>query len=281
VAQTGEIDIAEDLAQDPQLHLLPEERERLSAVGSQVSLPLRTQEQIIGVMHIGMPARHTFRDDEVRLLTAIAEIAGNALHRAGVLETLEERVRDRTRELERANERLMELDRLKSDFVSNVSHELRTPITNILLYLELLNRPERADRHDSYMAVLKEESHRLARLIEDLLTLSRIEQGGMPLDLRPYRLDTLISEVVAAHEARARAKGITFVHEADSSLPEVWLSREQMVQVLANLITNAVAYSPAGARATLRGPSINSDSEAPGGTMGYTFSSGSTTKSMR
>jgi GAF domain-containing protein len=251
VGATGEVYVAEDLACDSQAIIQPEEAKRLASVGSHISLPLRTQDQIIGVMGIGMSERHAFTQDEIRLLTAVAEIAGNALHRATVLETLEQRVQKRTRELERANERLRELDRLKSDFVSNVSHELRTPITNILLYLELLDRPDRADKRSTYMSILRDESDRLARLIEDLLTLSRIEQGGMPLDLRPYRLDTLVSEVLAAHEARARAKKITFVHEPNPHLPDIWLSREQMVQVLANLVANAVAYSPPGVRVSL------------------------------
>jgi signal transduction histidine kinase len=84
--------------------------------------------------------RERLSAEEVRLLTGLAEIAGNAIYRARVMATLEARVQQRTQELEAANERLQELDRLKTEFVSNVTHELRTPITNVLLYLDLARR---------------------------------------------------------------------------------------------------------------------------------------------
>ncbi len=124
-------------------------------------VPLIVQHETIGCLMVGR--RVPFREEDVRLLTAIAEMAGNALHRAGVMETLEERVHDRTRELEDANTRLQELDRLKTEFVSNVTHELRTPITNILLYLDLLRLSPAAEKSAHYMDVLKSESVRLGR----------------------------------------------------------------------------------------------------------------------
>jgi signal transduction histidine kinase len=176
----------------------------------------------------------------------VAEMAANAIHRAGLMETLEARVADRTRELKAANVRLRELDSLKSEFVTNVSHELRTPITNILLYLDLVDQPPDEQRRSEYILILKRESERLGRLIEDLLTLSRIERGVLPLDFQPHALDPLIAEVIAAHEVRGQAKGVRLSHELNPTLPVVLVSREQILQVFTNLVGNAIAYTPPG-----------------------------------
>jgi signal transduction histidine kinase len=232
------------------LHLDPD----APPIRSQISVPLRSQAGTIGVIRLGTTQLRAFSASEVRLLTAIAEIAGNALHRARVLETLEQRVTERTHELAGANARLKELDRLKSDFLSNVSHELRTPITNILLYLELITQPDKESERPRYTEILRREADRLARLIEDLLTLTRIEQGRAPMNLQAVRVEPMVEEVLAAHEARARGRDIAF-EEALSGLPPASADREQMVQVFANLIGNAVAYTPPGGRLFVSGRS--------------------------
>lgn len=209
-------------------------------------LPLIVQNEPIGLIWVGR--RTPFSDGEERILTAVADLAANALHRAGVMETLEDRVRARTHQLEQANERLKELDVLKGKFVSNVSHELRTPITNIQLYLDLLRRPASDGRRDEYLTTLEGQSRRLGRLIEDLLALSRLDAGMVRLNLEAHLLDGLMTEVVGDQQARAEAKAIALVHEPHAECPPAWVSREQMMQVLTNLVANAVAYTPEGGR---------------------------------
>ena len=212
-------------------------------------VPLVSHDKKIGAI---FAARETpFEDEEVRLLTAIAEMAGNALNRAGVMETLEQRVAERTSDLAAANARLQELDQLKTAFVSNVSHELRAPITNILLYLDLLAEPRHEDRRLTYMGILRGEGNRLHRLIEDLLTLSRLERGTAALDIEPQVLDALIAPVAASQEAHAHLKQIDLRHEPNPNVPLVSIALNPMVQVLTNLIGNAVNYAPAGAVVTV------------------------------
>ena len=214
-----------------------------------VGVPLISQDKQIGAVIVARPL--PFEDAEVRLLTAVAEMAGNALNRAGLMETLEQRVAERTQDLEAANLKLQELDELKSAFVSNVSHELRAPITNILLYLDLLAEPRREDRRPTYMGILHGEAYRLHRLIEDLLTLSRLERGAAALDLEPQVLDALIAPVTASQVARAQLKQIELRHEPNPNVPQVSVALGPMVQVLTNLIGNAVNYAPAGAVVTV------------------------------
>ncbi|MBM3121656.1 MAG: PAS domain S-box protein, partial [Chloroflexi bacterium] len=212
-------------------------------------VPLVEQEKVVGLFGVGR--QEPFGDAERSLLLALAEVVGSALHRADVLETLEQRVQVRTRELAEANERLTELDRLKSNFVSNVSHELRTPITNVLLYLDLLQQPGREERRPTYLQVLRHESERLGHLIEDLLTLSRVDQEAVKISRELRSLDPLLGEVAAAHRARAQAKGVALTLEPNPEVPPAWMGYQPMIQVFNNLVANAVAYTQPGGSVTL------------------------------
>ncbi len=242
VLPSGKPYVATDTTQEPQLAGHP----LVGSVKALALLPLVAQRKPLGCLAVGRAK--AFSEEEIRLLVAVAEMASNALHRAGVMETLEVRVAERTRELAEANERLQELDRLKSDFVANVSHELRAPIANILLYLDLISGPIPASRHASYVGILKGEAERLNRLIEDLLTLSRIERGVLPLEAEPHPVDPLVAEVVAALHPRAAVKGQSLIHEPNHRRPAALINRMQISQVLTNLIGNAIAYAPQGAR---------------------------------
>ena len=93
------------------------------------------------------------------------------------------------------------------------------------------------------MGILRGEAERLHRLIEDLLTLSRLERGAVALDLEPQVLDALIAQVTACQEARAHLKQIDLRHEPNPKMPLVSVALGPMVQVLTNLIGNAVNYS--------------------------------------
>ncbi|MDW8327828.1 MAG: HAMP domain-containing sensor histidine kinase, partial [Anaerolineales bacterium] len=182
--------------------------------------------------------------------SAIAEVGGNALQRARVLETLEQRVEARTRELAEANERLKELDRLKDRFVSNVSHELRTPLTAIKLHLGLLER-RGAELLPRYLPVLQRETQRLHLLIEDLLDLSRLRSQNRPLNRELHRIDALLTDVLALHSSRADERRITLQHRSEPDLPAIAVDVAQMMQVFNNLIGNAVAYSARGGCVTV------------------------------
>jgi signal transduction histidine kinase len=198
-------------------------------------------------------------------LVAIAEMAGNALARAAVMDTLEQQVAERTAELSQreaalqaanrslqdAIERLKELDRLKSQFVSNVSHELRTPLTNIKYYLYLLEHgyPE---KRDHYMAVLKSESDLLHRLIEDLLDLSSLDLGKAQLNLTAVDINEVANLLVDSRTALVASRGLTLQTDLAPELPPVLADRKMLMQVFTNLTANATNYTPRGGTITVR-----------------------------
>jgi GAF domain-containing protein len=212
---------------------------------SAIYAPLQAGSEAAGVLCVSMAATQAFTEADLRLISAIAEVGGGALQRARVLETLEHRVADRTRELAAANERLKELDKLKDQFVSNVSHELRTPLTAIKLHLGLLEK-RGADLLPRYLPVLQRETERLRRLIEDLLDLSRLRAQSHSLRRDWLRLDALIEEVIGLYASRAEERQITVEHTPNENVPLIPADQAQLVRVFTNLLSNAVAYTTTG-----------------------------------
>ena len=151
--------------------------------------------------------------------------------------------------------RQRELDRLKDQFVDTVSHELRTPLANIKLYLSLLKQG-RPERRAGYMDVMERQIERLARLINELLQLSRLQKqrADTQLPLRqPLDLEALIDTVIADNNARAENEQKTLQHDCLSSpLPMCEGNPDQIVRALTNLVSNALNYSPTGGRVVVR-----------------------------
>jgi len=153
--------------------------------------------------------------------------------------------------------RLQEVDRLKSDFVSQVSHELRTPMSNIKLYLSLLKRGK-SEKFESYLFVIERESQRLERLISDLLDISRMDYARRTETLeRLARRETVdvnpvIEQVILNHTPQARLRQIKLYHHLTPNLPPVLANRDQLIQVLTNLVGNAIVYTLEGGEVEVR-----------------------------
>ena len=163
--------------------------------------------------------------------------------------TLEQRVRHRTSELQAANEKLKELDHLKSTFVSVVSHELRTPMTSIKGYVEnLLDGLAGAltEKQTRSLDRVKHNIDRLTRMINELLDLSKIEAGRLELNLSPLALANIVEDIVESSQASARDKSITLHNTVDPSLPLVMGDPDKLSRILINLVHNAVKFTAPG-----------------------------------
>ena len=174
---------------------------------------------------------------------------------------LERRVAERTQELAVANDRLKELDRLKSDFVSNVSHELRTPLTAIKGAVDLVLREVPGplnEKQTHYLTRVRSNTQHLAGLISDLLDLSKIEEGKIEFKATRVSLAGLVRDVVETLRPMAAEKPIAL----DVAVPEpsilVWADRDKVTQVLMNLIGNAIKFTPPNG---MVGVSAESDSK--------------------
>ena len=184
----------------------------------------------------------------------IETLAGEFNRMAGALQEaysrLEEKVAERTRELVTANDKLKELDKLKSRFLSNVSHELKTPLTAIVgLAANMLDgiTGRLNDKQREYLSDIRASSDRLARLIKDLLDLSIIEAGRVEIRPAPFVLASLVREVANSLRPVAEQKLIDIQVTSPEAGPTVWADRDRIAQVLTNLIGNAIKFtSPQG-----------------------------------
>lgn len=139
---------------------------------------------------------------------------------------------------------LKEVQRMKDAFVSNVSHELRTPISSLKLYHDLLSRnPEKGQ---AYMARLQRETTRLAKIVEDLLSLSRLDQSRVTMKFTPIDLNTLAGLYVTDRKPLAESRGLRLTFLGLPDLPTVLADEGLLGQALSNLLTNALNYTPAG-----------------------------------
>jgi len=141
---------------------------------------------------------------------------------------------------------LRKLETVRNDFVANVSHELRTPLTSMVGYLDTLleSNIEDQETRDRFLGIIKEETDRLSILINDLLNLSKIESQSF--DLQKDDPKKVLDKVVNLLKKNAADKKIDFKVEIADNLPLVYMVREQIKQVLINLIDNAIKYTPAG-----------------------------------
>jgi PAS domain S-box-containing protein len=147
---------------------------------------------------------------------------------------------------------LKEVDRLKSQFVSDVSHELRTPLTNVRLYLDLLQATDDRKKSDRYLETLIRESERLANLIEDLLSLSRLESGATPFHPEPVNICELLEALVDDRSSLAASLGLDLAIQCGAETPAARGDRKLLGQVFTNLLTNAMSYTPKGGRISVQ-----------------------------
>lgn len=141
------------------------------------------------------------------------------------------------------------LDDARREFVANVSHELRTPLTNIRSYTETLldaagDIP--LDTEKQFLGVISSESERMARIVTDLLTLSKLDYGRMELRMTRFSLSDLLKKVANAMRLTIQDSGHEMAVEAPDDLPQIVGDRERIEQVVVNILSNAVKYTPSG-----------------------------------
>jgi signal transduction histidine kinase len=219
--------------------------------------PIWIQGNCVGALGVGRRQAMAFAEETHESLRRLADQAAVGLSNALAYReiemlnlSLEAKVTERTRELSEANRKLQVLDRLKSEFVSNASHELRTPLTAIRMSVDnLLDGVvgEGGPKVRRYLTTVRNNTDRLARLVTDLLDLSRIEAGRVELCRTPVPVQHIIQEVVENLLPVAAGKGLSLVAvPADATPLLAFADRDKLQQVLINLIENATKFTPIG-----------------------------------
>ncbi len=233
-----------------------------------VAVPLALGHENVGILYVNDFRAREYDEDQVCILDLLANQAAHAIQKARLFNTirrekaelkslnehLEARVMDRTRELTRANEELVRASQAKSQFLSNMSHELRTPLTSINGFSEFLL--------DGYVGPLNEAQSRyltninvsgkhLLELINGILDLSKIEAGKSSLKPELVDVGRLLDEVMLVLEGYANKAMVRLKLQCADEIPDLLLDRTKFKQILYNLCSNAIKFSPEGGEVTV------------------------------
>ncbi|HYU17235.1 MAG TPA: ATP-binding protein [Chloroflexota bacterium] len=231
------------------------ERDVQTAVG----LPLSAGGGVLGVAAVEFLRPRKLQSYEVRRLATIAD------HLAAVVDStrLYEESRTRNAELQRKHAELLELERLKADFLSMISHELRTPLTAIIGYTDLLLREVHGrlnERQRQHELAVRKAARRLLELISNLLDVTRLESGQVELSIEPTPLAEACWAVVDDLQAAAEAAHVRLSVDLPAGLPPVLADGQRLRQILFNLLDNALKFTQSRGQVKLR-------AEAQGGTV--------------
>jgi len=217
----------------------PEEQELLGlGLRSRVLAPLQVGPRTIGMLGLVRAEADAFVPEELELVALLGRLVATAVQNI------------RAYEAERSTaDELRRLSALRADFVSLVSHELRSPMAAVIGAARTLQsrwRELSAEQRQAFLALIGDETSRLANLIDDVLDTSRIEAGTFSFTFSDVDLTELLRDVVAA--AELAQDEVELSTEVSGALPPVRGDRERLRQVIQNLVDNAVKYSSAGGR---------------------------------
>lgn len=218
-----------------------------------LGVPIFAGGESIGVLSAqATEGKDRFTEADQRLLSTVAAAVGVALHNARLFE-----------ETSQARASAEQADAAKSSFLSTVSHELRTPLTSVLGFAKIIRRrleerlfpliPEDDRKIEQTkrqvmdnLGVVVSEGERLTKLIDDVLDLAKIEAGKFTWNMETLSISDVIDRAVAATSSLFEAKKLALVRSIDAGLPKVTGDRDRLIQVVINLISNAVKFTDAG-----------------------------------
>ena len=144
----------------------------------------------------------------------------------------------------------------RKEFVANVSHELRTPLTNVRSYAETLRSAEGdipREMEDSFLDIIISETDRMTHIVQDLLTLSRLDAGNTEMRFAPFSFRESVENVCRANAMEARRHGHTLICTLAKDMPEISGDRQRLEQVVTNILGNAIKYTPDGGHIAVTG----------------------------
>ncbi|MEJ2758741.1 MAG: ATP-binding protein, partial [Anaerolineales bacterium] len=209
----------------------------LEEANSQLVVPIRRETNVIGVILLEGQNDVHYDENTLNFLTRLCDHASIAISNAQLYA-----------EVQQAN-------LAKSDFVSFVSHELKTPMTSIRGYADLLaagSVGEINEMQNDFLATIRANITRMATLVSDLADVSRIEAGRLDLDFAPVAMQEVVDEVTRSTRGLADEKAHDIQVEVPDDLAPVWGDRNRLVQILTNLTSNAIKYTPNEGEITIR-----------------------------
>lgn len=230
VASRGEKVLANDVSLDPRY---------LSYIyhntNSELAVPVKVDGEVVGVLNVEDTRLHAFDETDATVLETLCEQIGIAIKKARLYD-----------ELKRVNMKLTELDKLKSEFLGIVSHDFRSPLASIVLAAKSLLRNEDVARNQhfsEYLSIIMEQANRLSQLAEDTLSITRMEAGRLSYYFKIVNVERLIQDAIAMVRVSDRH---ALSLDIDPRVSYIKGDQTKLRQVVQNLVSNAVKYSPNG-----------------------------------
>ena len=218
-----------------------------------IVMTLSLQEDIVGFVLIGESQKNNYVERDLSMLRAVRGELAIAIKNAQSMEEvnelnaeLQQRVEAATQELRMSNQQLQRLDEAKNEFISMASHQLRTPLTSIKGYLDMLLQGDLGPVRPTQKAVLREafsSSERMVQLINDFLSISRLQTGTFTMNRQPANLGDIVQSEMALLKIVAKQHNITLSVHIDDDVPTLPIDAEKLRQVIMNMIDNAIFYS--------------------------------------
>ncbi len=260
-----DVDYAVEYAQVPE-----DEKNYFRSLGTDVYAPIVSGGQLIGLLALGPKSnRDPFTPMEMDLLAALANQTVGALENARLvkdLKVLNERIEALNEYLLATNERLEQLDAVKSDFIAIASHELRTPLAQIQGYADLLGQMLEQGTMDTaelgtITSSLINASKRMADVITAMADASQLDVDSMDLDFEQVDLSSILKQAVSPYEGAIHERNLSLIARGLSKLPMIYADKKRLVQVFENLITNAIKCTPDRGEIGLSGEVFEKDQE--------------------
>jgi PAS domain S-box-containing protein len=186
------------------------------------------------------------------LLTLVKDKEGRFVGFVEITEDITERKKAQV-QLENANKRLIDLDKLKDSFLSTASHELRTPLTSIKSFTEILLEydEDRATRKE-FLGIINGETDRLLRLINDFLDISKIQAGRMQWHIAELSMNEIIQQAVSSNRLLIEKGNLDVITVLDPDLPHIMNDKDRLIQVITNLLGNSIKFTPESGKIVIK-----------------------------
>ncbi len=242
VARNGEKVLSNDVSRDPRYLAYEYHNTK-----SELALPIRIDGTVVGVLNVEDTQLHAFDEMDAMVLETLSDQLGIALKNAKLYD-----------EVQKANLKLTELDKMKSEFLGIVSHDFRSPLSSIILAGKALLKNESVRsmaRVKEYLQIIVEQANRLNQLAEDTLSITRMESGKLSYYFKIVNVERLIQDAASMVRFTSRH---TFEYRIDPAVAFIKGDQTKLRQVVQNLISNAVRYSPHGGKVT-----VSADDQGP------------------
>ncbi len=245
----GEAVSIPDVANDPRVQYTGDAlREGIAAV---LSIPVRSYSGIIGVMRVYTAERRDFTRGEIDFLDSIAELSGL------VLEKAEERDRI-VEEADRAREEISRMSDERERFIylmGMVAHDLKAPLAAVQSYIKVILRGSTGpltEKQEEWLNRSVKRIDDMLELISDIVDISRLETGHIAPELTTVSWKQVLDSCIEVARGLVEPRGIELIEDIDPDLPEIFASEVRLCQLINNLVSNSVRYTPSGAKICLR-----------------------------